>query len=57
LELQILKKGMGFSTILADDSKEGSILFQAGKSSHVLGYKLLRCINKISIFFVFYIPV
>jgi hypothetical protein len=57
LELQILKKGMGFSTILADDSKEGSNLFQAGKSSHVLGYKLLRCINKISIFFVFYIPV
>jgi len=53
LELQTLRRGKGFSTILADGSKEGNILFQVGKSSHALGCKLHYFIKTISNFYFY----
>jgi len=53
LELQTLRRGKGFSTILADGSRGDNILFQVGKSSRALGYKLHHFIKIISNFYFY----
>jgi hypothetical protein len=50
LELQTLRRGKEFSTILANGSRGDNILFQVGKSSHALGCKLHHFIKIISNF-------